>query len=55
MAEKCKQVRKGTPVIGNRVRIGANATIVGNVHIGDDVVIAPNAFVNIDVPDQFRW
>lgn len=44
--------RKGTPVIGNRVRIGANACIVGNVRIGNDVLIAPNAFVNIDVPDH---
>lgn len=44
--------RKGTPVIGNRVRIGANASIVGNVRIGNDVLIAPNAFVNIDVPDH---
>lgn len=44
--------RKGVPVIGNRVRIGANATIVGDVRIGDDVLIAPNAFVNIDVPDH---
>ncbi len=44
--------RQGTPVIGNRVRIGANATIVGNVHIGNDVMIAPNAFVNVDIPDH---
>ena len=44
--------RKGVPVIGNRVRIGANACIVGNVRIGDDVMIAPNAFVNVDVPDH---
>lgn len=44
--------RKGVPIIGNRVRIGANVTIVGNVHIGNDVLIAPNAFVNIDVPDH---
>ena len=44
--------RKGVPVIGNRVRIGANAAIVGNVRIGDDVMIAPNAFVNIDVPSH---
>lgn len=44
--------KKGVPVIGNRVRIGANAVIVGNVHIGDDVMIAPNAFVNIDVPSH---
>lgn len=44
--------KKGVPVIGNRVRIGANASIVGNVRIGDDVLIAPNAFVNIDVPSH---
>jgi serine acetyltransferase/coenzyme F420-reducing hydrogenase beta subunit len=44
--------RKGTPVIGNKVRIGANASIVGNVRIGNDVLIAPNAFVNVDVPDH---
>ena len=44
--------RKGVPVIGNRVRIGANASIVGNVRIGNDVLIAPNAFVNVDVPDH---
>ena len=44
--------RKGVPRIGNRVRIGANACIVGNVRIGDDVIVAPNAFVNIDIPDH---
>ena len=42
--------RCGAPVIGNNVYIGANATIVGNVIVGDDVVIAPNTFVNFDVP-----
>ena len=42
--------RKGTPVIGNKVWIGVNATVVGNVKIGDDVLIAPNSFVNCDVP-----
>lgn len=42
--------RKGTPVIGNNVWIGINATIVGNVKIGDDVLIAPNSYVNFDVP-----
>lgn len=42
--------RKGAPIIGNSVWIGANATIVGAITIGDDVMIAPNAFVNCDVP-----
>jgi len=44
--------RIGAPVIGNRVWIGINATVVGAIHIGDDVMIAPNAFVNFDVPDH---
>ena len=44
--------RKGTPVLGNRVWVGINAAIVGNVIIGDDVMIAPNSFVNCDVPSH---
>ncbi len=44
--------RKGVPTFGNRVCIRANSTVVGNVHIGDDVLIAPNTFVNFDVPDH---
>lgn len=44
--------RKGVPQIGNRVRVGANACIVGNVRVGNDVIIAPNAFVNVDIPDH---
>lgn len=35
--------------IGDEVWIGVNATIVGKVAIGDDVLIAPNAFVNCDI------
>lgn len=44
--------RKGAPVIGNRVWIGSNAVIVGNISIGNDVLIAPNAYVNFSVPDH---
>lgn len=44
--------RKGAPKIGNKVWIGVNSTIVGNVIIGDDVLIAPNSFVNCDVPSH---
>lgn len=40
----------GIPVIGNEVWIGANAVIVGGITIGDNVLIAPNAYVNFDVP-----
>lgn len=44
--------RKGAPVIGNEVWIGINATVVGNITIGDDVLIAPNSFVNFDIPSH---
>ena len=44
--------RKGVPVIGDCCWIGANAIIVGNVTIGNDVLIAPLAYVNFDVPDH---
>lgn len=44
--------RKGCPTIGDRVWIGINSAIVGRVSIGDDVLIAPNSFVNVDVPSH---
>lgn len=44
--------RKGTPTIGNMVYIGINATVVGKITIGDDVLIAPNAYVNCDIPSH---
>ena len=40
------------PVVGNEVWIGINATLVGAIHIGNDVLIAPNSYVNCDVPDH---
>lgn len=44
--------KAGTPTIGNQVWIGINAVVVGNVTIGNDVLIAPNSFVNVDVPSH---
>ena len=44
--------RKGVPTIGDEVWIGVNTTIVSKVTIGDDVLIAPNAFVNCDIPSH---
>jgi serine O-acetyltransferase len=44
--------RKGVPIIGDKVWIGTNAVIVGKITIGDDVLIAPNAYVNFDVPSH---
>jgi serine O-acetyltransferase len=42
--------RRGAPVIGNRVDIGAGAKILGSITIGDDVAIGANAVVLKDVP-----
>lgn len=44
--------RQGAPIIGNRVVIRTNSTITGKIVIGDDVLIAPNTFVNFDVPSH---
>ena len=44
--------RKGAPTIGNNVWIGTNAVIVGNITIGNDVLIAPLTYVNFDVPSH---
>lgn len=44
--------RKGTPRIGNKVWIGVNSTIVGNIVVGDDVLIAPNTYINCNIPDH---
>jgi serine O-acetyltransferase len=40
----------GSPIIGNRVDIGAGAKVLGKIRIGDDVMIGANAVVITDVP-----
>jgi len=42
--------RRGVPVIGDNVYIGASATVAGDITIGNDVVIAANSLVIADVP-----
>ena len=44
--------REGVPTFDGDCWIGTNAVVVGNVHIGRDVLIAPLAYVNFDVPDH---
>lgn len=43
--------RRGVPRLGARVYVGANATIAGNISIGDDVLVGANSLVIRDVPD----
>ena len=44
--------RAGAPHFGKNVCIRCNSTVVGRIEIGDDVLIAPNTFVNFDVPSH---
>jgi len=42
----------GLPVLGDNVNVGANAIILGNVHIGNNVTIGAGAVVLNDIPDN---
>jgi serine O-acetyltransferase len=42
------------PLIGDRVVIGANATVLGPVSIGSDSVVGAQALVIEDVPSNSR-
>ncbi len=44
--------KKGCPKVGNNVWIGTNSVIVGNISIGNNVLIAPLTYLNMDVPDD---
>lgn len=43
---------KGRPTVGDNVSLGANVTIIGPVHIGNNVTVAAGAVVVKDVPDD---
>lgn len=40
------------PVIGDNVSLGCNVTIIGGVHIGNNVTIGAGSVVVKDVPDN---
>ena len=40
------------PVVGDNVYIGLGAKVFGDVRVGNNVTIAPNAIVTKDVPDN---
>lgn len=42
----------GCPTVGNNVRVGVGAIIIGDVHIGDNVNIGAGAVVVKDVPSN---
>jgi len=43
--------QRASPVLGDRVDIGAGAKLLGAIRIGSDVAIGANAVVLCDVPD----
>ena len=42
----------GIPVIGDNVILGASVTIIGHVHVGNNVTVGAGAVVVKDVPDN---
>ncbi|MDO9710390.1 serine O-acetyltransferase [Paracraurococcus lichenis] len=44
--------RRGVPVLGDRVYLGANAILAGKLEVGDDAVIAANSLITRDVPQK---
>jgi serine O-acetyltransferase len=44
--------RKGVPRIGDRVYIGPNAVVIGNIDVGDDAAIGAGAVVIHSVPPR---
>jgi len=47
-----KNGETGRPTIDDNVWIGTGSVLVGKINIGKNVLIAPNSFVNFDVPDN---
>ena len=44
--------RKGAPTLADRVWVGAHGIVVGNIHVAEDALLAPGAYVNFDVPAE---
>ena len=48
-AQTIKGVKRH-PTIGNKVTIYANATILGDIKIGDNVIVGSNTYIREDIP-----
>jgi serine O-acetyltransferase len=44
--------KRGVPVLGNNIYIGANSVLVGKITIGDNVLIGACSLVTIDAPEN---
>jgi serine O-acetyltransferase len=45
-------VSRGRPVVGARVNIATGACVLGNIEIGDDVLVGANSVVNRSLPPR---
>ena len=45
-----RHTREEQPVLGQGVQLGAGATVLGKVRVGDGAIIGPHALVMTDVP-----
>lgn len=52
IAQSNRGKNEGVPEIGDEVWIGPNAVVVGHIKIGNNVLIAPNTYLNTDVPSD---
>ena len=43
---------KGRPIVGDNVYVAANATVIGDIHIGNNVIVGAGSVVVKDVPDN---
>lgn len=50
--EEYDDIRRNVPVIGDRVMISTGAKIIGDIVIGNDVIVGANAVVINDAPSR---
>ncbi len=46
--------KRGVPILGDDIYIGANAVIAGKIKVGNKVLVAANSLVTTDVPDNAK-
>jgi len=47
-----RKLKESCPVIGNDIYIGAGARILGNIKVGNNVIIGANSVVVTDIPQN---
>jgi serine O-acetyltransferase len=50
LAQANRGSRAGSPILGDRVYVAAGSSVIGRIHVGEDVVIGINSVVTKDTP-----